>query len=675
MSAPQKIRHRAEQLAKTLHEHSYRYYVLDSPSIPDEEYDRLFRELQALEAEYPELVTADSPTQRIGAHPLKSFAEVHHQIPMLSLDNVFSSEELQAFDERIHQRLKTEAEITYACEPKLDGVAISLIYQKGELQQGSTRGDGSVGEDITQNVRTIQAIPLRLHGAHYPDLLEVRGEVVMPKAGFEQFNQEAAKKGQKIFVNPRNAASGSLRQLDPKITATRPLTFFGYGVGQIDKNALPATHYEILEKLQQWGLPVARDHEVVKGVAGCEKYFQRLLKKRDSLAYEIDGVVYKVNELALQQQLGFVSRSPRWAAAHKFPAIEKATLLNAIEFQVGRTGAITPVARLEPVFVGGATVSNATLHNFDEMLRKDVRPGDRVIVRRAGDVIPEVVGPILADRPPHAQAVKIPRHCPVCGADVIKPEGEAIARCMGGLFCRAQVQEGIKHFASRRAMDINGLGDKVIELLLAEGLIKNITDLYQLKAETLALLPRLGEKSAEKLIQALANSRNTTLPRFLYALGIRDVGEATARALAQHYGDLSPLMQASEEDLQSVADIGPIVSANIHAFFQQKHNVEIIKKLVDLGLRWPAIAVSTAPKPLAQQTFVITGTLAAMTREQASEALQKLGAKVSNSVSAKTTALIAGADPGSKLQKAQNLGIRILDETAFLDFIKSASKV
>jgi DNA ligase (NAD+) len=669
LSVPEKIRRRAEQLAQDLHEHNYRYYALESPSIPDEEYDRLFRELQALEAKHPELITPDSPTQRVGAAPIQSFAEVRHEIPMLSIDNVFTEEELRAFDERVHQRLKTTAEIVYACEPKLDGVAISLKYEDGKLRQASTRGDGFVGEEVTHNVRTIHAIPLRLHGENYPAVLEVRGEIYMTKRGFARLNEESAQKGNKVFVNPRNAASGSLRQLDARITATRPLAFFAYGVGEVTAGVLPATHEAVLQKLQDWGMPVAPEHERVKGIAGCEIYYQRLLKKREALPYEIDGVVYKVNDLGLQAQLGFVSRAPRWAVAHKFPAIEKATRLQAIEFQVGRTGAITPVARLEPVFVGGVTVSNATLHNFDELFRKDVRVGDRVIVRRAGDVIPEVVGPILADRPADATVVCMPQHCPICGADVVKAEGEAIARCMGGLYCRAQVREGIQHFASRKAMDINGLGDKVVELLLTEGLIKDITNLYELSVERLAVLPRLGEKSAKKLIQAIDRSRQTTLPRFLYALGIRDVGEATALALAQHFGDLSPLMVASEEDLQTVADIGPIVSAHIHAFFRQKHNAAIIRQLIDLGISWPLVQISADKKPLAGQTFVLTGTLSTMTREEATAILQQLGAKVAGSVSAKTTAVIAGLDPGSKLQKAQSLNIPILDEQAFLSKI------
>lgn len=670
MTVPEKILKQYASLVTDLHEHNYHYYILEDPTVPDEEYDRLFRELQALEANYPELITPSSPTQRVGAEPSKAFATVLHELPMLSLDNIFSAEELQAFDERIHQRLKTTVEIDYACEPKMDGVAISLIYHHGELAQGATRGDGMAGEDVSHNVRTIHAIPLQLRGTDYPQILEVRGEIYMTKAGFARLNELAAKQGHKVFVNPRNAASGSLRQLDPQITATRPLAFSAYGLGRCQGGQLPTTHFATLEKLAEWGLPIPRDHQVVKGVSGCADYYHKMTKKRDHLAYEIDGVVYKVNELALQQQLGFVARAPRWAAAHKFPALEKATRLKAIDFQVGRTGTITPMARLEPVFVGGATVSNATLHNFDEVLRKDVRVGDRVIVRRAGDVIPEVVGPILADRPPHAELVHAPTHCPVCGADVIKPEGEAIARCMGGLFCPAQVAEGIKHFASRRAMDISGLGDKVIELLLAEKLIADVTDLYRLPVEQLAALPRLGDKSAQKLVEALENSKRTTLQRFLYALGIRDVGEATALALAKHFGDLAALMAASETDLQTVADVGPVVSTHVHSFFSQRHNQDIIKKLQELGIHWPSMPASAVAQPLAGQTFVITGTLATMTREEAAAKLQQLGAKVSNSVSAKTTALIAGSDPGSKLQKAQALHIPIWDESTFSQQLK-----
>ncbi|MBS0350543.1 MAG: NAD-dependent DNA ligase LigA [Proteobacteria bacterium] len=668
-----KIKQTAENLAQTINEYNYQYYVLDSPTVPDEEYDRLFRELQELEAQYPELVSPRSPTQRIGGQPLKAFRQIQHALPMLSLDNIFSLEELPAFDARIRQRLHTSEEIIYECEPKMDGVAISLLYFQGELKQAATRGDGTTGEDVTVNVRTIKAVPLRLRGSDFPNQLEIRGEIYMPKAGFAKFNEEAIQKGLKTLVNPRNAASGSLRQLDPKITASRPLAFFAYGLGQTDEPLLAATHYEILEKLQSWGVPVARQHELATGAQGCERYYQKIAQLRDSLPFEIDGVVYKVNSLALQKQLGFVSRAPRWAVAHKFPALEKATRLKDIEFRVGRTGALTPVARLEPVFVGGATVSNATLHNFDEIIRKDLRIGDRVIVRRAGDVIPEVVAPILADRPAHAKKIDLPNHCPICGADVIKPEGEAIARCMGGLFCRAQVMEAIKHFASRKAMDINGLGDKLVELFLDAGIVKTITDIYRLSADQLIQLPRFGQKSVDNLLSSIEKSKQTTLPRFLYALGIKDVGETTARVLAEHFRDLSAVMQAGEQDLQAVMDIGPVVSANIHVFFQQKHNVAIIEQLLELGITWPEISAPKQDKKFSKQIFVLTGSLESMTREQAAAAIEELGGKVTNSVSAKTTAVIAGKDPGSKLQKAQKLNIPIWDEQKLLDKITKNS--
>jgi DNA ligase (NAD+) len=669
LSVPAKIRHRAEQLAAKIQEHNYRYYVLDQPSIPDEEYDRLFHQLKELEHQYPELITSHSPTQRVGAEPLKAFATIEHQVPMLSIDNVFNLEELAAFDERIHQRLKIQHEIDYVCEPKLDGVAVSLLYRNGELQQAATRGDGLVGEDVTLNVRTIVTVPLRLHGQNYPRVIEIRGEIFMSKAGFEKFNAEAAKKGLKGFVNPRNAASGSLRQLDSRITTTRPLGFFAYGLGVVE-GKIPSNQFDLLESFREWGLPVVKDHELVTGITGCENFYQKILKKRDSLPFEIDGVVYKVNEFKLQKELGSVSRAPRWVVAHKFPAIEKATWLRNIDFHVGRTGALTPVARLEPVFVGGATVSNATLHNFDEIIRKDVRIGDRVIIRRAGDVIPELVAPILAERPADAKKVKLPKHCPVCGADVIKPEGEAIARCMGGLFCRAQIHEGIRHFASRKAMNIDGLGDKVIALLLEEKYIHKAPDIYRLTQEKLAELPRFAEKSAENLFNAIQKSKKTTLPRFLYALGIRDVGETTARALAESFGDLPPLLQASEEDLQAVADIGPVISTHIHTFFQQKHNIEIIQQLIELGVHWTKLKVSAQSRPLSGKSYVITGTLESMTREQAEEELKIRGAKVSSSVSSKTTAVIVGENPGSKLDKARSLKVPIIDETHFINLIK-----
>ena len=668
MTVTKSIREKAVQLVQSLQEHNYRYYVLDDPTVTDETYDNMFRQLQELEAQYPELITPDSPTQRVGASPLKSFAEVNHSIPMLSLDNAFNEAELYAFNERVQQRLKISADVIYACEPKLDGVAVSLIYQGGSLQQAATRGDGFVGEDITQNVRTIYSIPLQLRGNSYPQILEIRGEIYMPKASFEKLNQQLSEEKKKIFVNPRNAASGSLRQLNPKITASRHLSFFAYAVGQVSQSELPTTHYELLNQFKLWGLPVPKEREIAHGIKDCFQFFQHMLQIRNQLPFEVDGVVYKVNDVKKQQILGFASRAPRWAIAHKFPALEKATQIKAIEFQVGRTGVITPVARLEPVFVSGATISNATLHNFDEVLRKDIRVGDTVIVRRAGDVIPEILNPILEKRPPKTKKITIPKHCPICQADIIKTPGEAAARCMGGLYCRAQLQESVKHFASRKGMNIDGLGDRLVELFVNERLVQDVTDLYQLNPEVIAALPGLGKKSTSNLMQAIVNSKKTTMPRFLYALGIRDVGEATARTLAEHYNDLSLLMQASEDQLQNIVDIGPVVAANIHGFFQQKHNIEIIEKLLALGIHWPISAMKIS-KHLAGQSFVLTGTLHHLTREEATEALQKLGAKVSNSVSTKTSFLVVGEDPGSKLAKAQQLGVTILNEENFLEKI------
>jgi len=581
---PEKIAQKVCKLREMIDEHNYSYYVLDTPTIPDSEYDLLFRELQQLEEQYPDLVVPSSPTQRIGAEPLSAFTQVEHKLPMLSLGNVFDEEELQAFFERVRKGLPDEDRIEYSCEPKLDGVAISITYQNGELAQAATRGDGSVGEDVTQNVRTINAVPLKLRGEDFPSKLEIRGEIYMPKAGFEQLNQLAIKNNEKVFVNPRNAAYGSLRQLDPQITATRPLAFYAYAVGVVEAGELPNTHFDILQKFKSWGIPVCDYLEVVNSVAGCIKFYDNIASTRDNLPYEIDGVVYKVNSLGLQQQLGFVSRAPRWAIAHKFPAQEKLTIVEAIEFQVGRTGAITPVARLKPVFVGGVTVSNATLHNFDEMYRKDIRVGDTVIVRRAGDVIPEVVSFVADKRPANTKQIAMVTKCPVCKSDVIKPEGEAVARCTGGLYCLAQLRESIKHFASRKAMDIDGLGDKLVDLLVEEKQIEDITDLYKLKPLQLSSLPRLGDKSAANLLSSIEKSRQTTLPKFLYALGIREVGEATARSLAQYYGTLDTIMQADMDNLQQVPDVGPIVAERIVAFFQQQHNRELITKLIKYGI-------------------------------------------------------------------------------------------
>lgn len=669
MSVPDKIRREIDKLRKELNEHNYRYYVLDAPTIPDAVYDKIFQQLKSLETEYPETIISSSPTQRVGAEPLKTFANVRHQIPMLSLDNVFNEEELRAFDQRIHDRLKSDKSVEYTCEPKLDGVAISLLYKNGELVQAATRGDGETGEDVTQNVRTIESIPLQLRGEDFPKVLEVRGEVIMPREGFKKLNQLAEKRGDKIFVNPRNAAAGSLRQLDSKITASRPLSFFAYFPGVIEGGHLPNSQYAILQQFKKWGFPIAAEIEHVKGIEGCLKYYEHLMKLRERLPFDIDGVVYKVDSVELQHKLGFVSRAPRWAIAHKFPAQEAVTKLKDIEFQVGRTGAVTPVGRLEPIFVGGVTVSNATLHNFDEVFRKDVRIGDTVIIRRAGDVIPEIVGPVLAKRPKNTQLIKIPKHCPICHAEVIKAEGEAIARCMGGLYCHAQLQETIRHFTSRRAMNIEGLGDKIVELLLQEKVIKDVAGIYQLDKETLAALPRLGEKSAENILTAVEKSKETTLARFLYALGIREVGEATARDLARYFHDLKPLMQATVEELEQIPDIGPVVSAHIVGFFHQKHNIELIEKLIKLGIHWPKEKAEFKSK-IAGKTFVLTGTLTTMTREAAEEQIEKQGGKASNSVSKNTDYVIVGENPGSKYEKAKKLGVTIIDEDALIKLLK-----
>lgn len=663
---------RIEKLRSELNEHNVRYYVLDSPTIPDAEYDRLFRELVELENQYPELKTLDSPTQRVGGSPLKNFQQVTHGVPMLSLDNAFSSEEVYEFERRILDRLKSHQILQYVCEPKLDGLAISLIYEKGLLISGATRGDGVIGEQITENLRTIPSIPLRLQGQFLPDLLEVRGEVFMPKAGFKAFNERAKKKGEKEFVNPRNAAAGSVRQLDSKITAQRPLSFFAYGIAQFisSKVSAPTFHSQALEFLKTLGIPICPEYRVVKGIQACLDFYQSLQIKRGQLPYEIDGVVYKVDDLALQEKLGFVSRAPRFAIAHKFPAEEMLSEILGVDFQVGRTGTLTPVARLKPVLVGGATVSNATLHNMDEIERKDVQIHDTVIVRRAGDVIPEVVSVVLEKRPKHTKAVKLPKVCPVCGSDVIREEGEAAARCMGGLFCAAQRKEAIKHFASRRAFDIEGLGTKMVDLLVDHQLIQSVADIYTLKVSDIIDLERMGKKSAENLIEAIENSKKTTFPKFLYALGIREVGEATALALANHFTELKSLMKADELALQQVADVGPVVASHIQAFFQQSHNLEVIEKLLSLGIHWPKIEkISSKALPLLGQTFVLTGTLSTLSREEAKEKLSALGAKISESVSSKTSYVVAGEAAGSKLTKAEALGIPILDEKSLLNLL------
>jgi DNA ligase (NAD+) len=606
----------------------------------------------------------------VGAEPAAAFEEVAHELPMLSLSNAFDEEELVAFDRRVRDRLGSQEPIDYACEPKLDGLAVSLLYDDGVLVRGATRGDGYRGENITQNIRTIKTVPLRLKGRGWPRRLEVRGEVYMPRDGFEALNRRASKRGEHSFANPRNAAAGSLRQLDPRITAERPLAIFCYGVGLVAGAEVPASQERTLERLQEWGLRVCPERDVVSGVEGCLAYYRRMGEKREGLAYDIDGVVYKVDRRELQEQLGFVSRAPRWALAHKFPAQEELTVLREVEWQVGRTGALTPVARLEPVSVGGVTVSNATLHNIDEIERKDVRVGDTVYVRRAGDVIPEIVKVVRERRPARTRKITLPQECPVCGSAVVRAEGEAVARCSGGLVCPAQRKEAIRHFASRRAMDIEGLGDKLVDQLVDKKLVDHVDDLYGLTLEQLTDLDRMAGKSAANLLEALEKSKDTTLARFIYAIGIREVGEATARALAAHFGRLDALMSADQEALQAVPDVGPIVARHVHAFFGQEHNRQIIERLRERGVQWREQAAAQRPGPLSDRSYVLTGSLSSMTREQAKDRLESLGARVSGSVSGKTTALIAGESPGSKLDKAKRLDIPVLDEEAFLALLE-----
>lgn len=665
MPGATEIQQAIAHLRKEINYHNYRYYVLDAPQIPDAEYDRLMRELQALETETPELITPDSPTQRVGAKPLSGFAEVAHAIPMLSLDNAFSDDDVRAFDQRLRERLERD-EVVYSAEPKLDGLAVSLRYEGGMLVRGATRGDGHTGEDITQNVRTIASIPLCLIGDNYPSVLEVRGEIYMEKVGFDALNARQREKGEKEFANPRNAAAGSLRQLDPQITATRPLAMFCYGIGVVEDASLPECHSETLQWLRDRGLRVSPEQRKVSGIEDCLAYYHQLAAKRDLLPYEIDGVVYKVDALSQQQQLGFVSRAPRWAIAHKFPAQEEMTRLIDIDIQVGRTGALTPVARLEPVFVGGVTVTNATLHNEDEIHRKDVHIGDTVIVRRAGDVIPEVVSVVLAKRPGNAPGFVMPDRCPVCGSEVRRVEGEAVSRCSGGLYCPAQRKEAIKHFASRRAMDIEGLGDKLVDQLVAGGWIESVADIYdreKLTREQLAGMERMGDKSADNLVTAIEKSKQTTLARFLFALGIREVGEATAQALANYFGSLDKVIEADEAALLQVSDVGPVVAAHIRAFFHEPHNRDVIAALQRHGVAWPDVeAAVDRPQPLAGKTFVLTGTMEGMTRDEAKQQLQALGARVTGSVSKKTSYVVVGADPGSKRDKAEKLGVELLDE-------------
>ena len=664
---PESIKHHIETLRKEIENHNYHYYVLDDPVITDAEFDQLMQALLALEEKHPELVTPESPTQRVGAKPLSEFPEVRHALPMLSLANAFTTEEMEAFDRRAREKLNFDV-IEYAAETKLDGLAISLIYDHGRLARGATRGDGSTGEDVTLNVRTIKAVPLRLRGS-YPPRLEVRGEVYISKEGFTALNKAQEENGGKLFANPRNAAAGSLRQLDPAVTATRPLLFFAYGIGDHAGAVLPQQHYDQLQELQEYGLPVSPETRVVTGLDGCREYYQAIGKKRGKLPYEIDGVVFKVNSISQQEHLGFVSRAPRWAIAWKYPPEEVSTRITDIEIQVGRTGALTPVARLEPVAVGGVTVTNATLHNEDEIKRKDVRIGDTVIIRRAGDVIPEVVRVMLARRPHDTREFHMPRKCPVCHSAVERVEGEAIARCTAGLFCPAQRIQSILHFASRRAMDIEGLGDKLVEQLVEKKMIHTVADLYALSEEQLAGMERMGDKSAGNVLAALKKSKETTLNRFIYALGIREVGEATALALARYFGELAPIMNATTEELERVPDVGPVVAKHITGFFREAHNRNVIAQLREARITWPVMA-KTVQLPLAGKTFVLTGTLETMTRDEAKERLQALGAKVSGSVSPRTDYVIAGADPGNKLEKARKLNVPVMEEKEFLDFFK-----
>lgn len=662
---------RLEELKESLHYHAVRYYVEDNPEIPDAEYDRLMRELLDIEAENPDLITVDSPSQRVGGQPLSAFSQVTHEVPMLSLDNAFDDSELDSFHKRAQERVGSQSVKEYCCEPKLDGLAVSLLYENGVLVQAATRGDGTTGENITENVRTIKAIPLKLRGNDWPNRLEVRGEVFMPKAGFEKLNELARKKGEKIFVNPRNAAAGSLRQLDSRITASRPLSFYAYSVGMVQGAELAASHYERFLQIKSWGLPMCPETKRVGSLADVKAYYQDILQRRDALPYEIDGVVIKIDDIAVQERLGFVARAPRWAIAYKFPAQEEMTTLNEVEFQVGRTGAITPVAKLEPVFVGGVTVSNATLHNADEIERLQVKIGDHVVIRRAGDVIPQVVSVIKERRPETARDIIFPTQCPVCGSHVERIEGEAVTRCTGGLVCQAQRKQALKHFVSRKALDVDGLGDKVIEQLVDREMVKNPADLFKLSAGILTVLDRMGPKSAQNIVNALEKSKETTLPRFLYSLGIREVGEATAANLAMHFKTLEAIQNANEEQLIEVQDIGAVVAQHITTFFSEEQNQAVVKDLLEQGIHWPEINTTeqVGELPLEGKTVVLTGTLSQLGRTEAKEALQSLGAKVTGSVSKKTDILFAGENAGSKLAKAQELGIEIKTEQDLLELM------
>ena len=664
MSLQQQI----DTLRHDLRRYEYEYHVLDNPTIPDAEYDRLFHQLKALEAAHPELITADSPTQRVGAKPLSGFAQIRHEIPMLSLDNAFSDEEFYAFVKRIEDRLiRLPEPLTFCCEPKLDGLAVSILYVNGVLTQAATRGDGTTGEDITANIRTIRNIPLQLLMDNPPARLEVRGEVFMPHEGFERLNQQALEKGEKTFANPRNAAAGSLRQLDPKITSKRPLVLNAYGIGIAEGVDLPNTHYDRLQWLKSIGIPVNPEIRLCNGTDEVLDFYRDIQNKRSSLGYDIDGTVLKINDIALQEKLGFISKAPRWAIAYKFPAQEELTRLNDVEFQVGRTGAITPVAKLEPVFVAGVTVSNATLHNGDEIERLDIAIGDTVVIRRAGDVIPQIIGVLHDRRPADARPIIFPKTCPVCDSAIVRIEGEAVARCTGGLFCAAQRKEALKHFVSRKAMDIDGVGGKLIEQLVDRELVHTPADLFKLDLTTLTRLERMGTKSAENALASLEKAKNTTLARFIFALGIREVGEATALNLANHFKTLEALQNADLEALQQVPDVGEVVANRILAFWHEPHNVAVVNDLIAQGVHWETVETKEVTENhFKGKTVVLTGTLTQMGRNEAKALLQDMGAKVSGSVSAKTDFVIAGDAAGSKLTKAQELGVTVLTEEEFL---------
>ena len=673
MTELNKMKAHIDALKSQLEEHNYQYYVMDAPSIPDAEYDRLMRELITLEKQNPALISADSPSQKVGGTPLSKFDTVVHEVPMLSLDNGFEASDLTAFEKRLQDRLLSSTDIQFSCEPKLDGLAASILYENGILTRAATRGDGQVGEDITKNVKTIANVPIKLRGGNIPSKVEVRGEVFMPKAGFDKLNEAQKKAGNKLFANPRNAAAGSLRQLDSRITAKRPLLFYAYSMGVIEGESLTELplHTERLAALGEWGIPLCKESAVADGAEECIAYFTKIGQMRNSLSYDIDGVVFKVNDINLQQRLGFVSKAPRWAIAQKFPAQEELTTLLDVEFQVGRTGAITPVARLEPVFVGGVTVSNATLHNQDEIARLGVKIGDKVVIRRAGDVIPQVVSVVLEKRTDDVRDIVFPTHCPVCHSHVERTESEAVARCTGGLVCGAQRKEAIKHFASRKALDIDGLGDKIVEQLVDANIIKNPADLFRLNMPKLLSVERMGDKSAVNLLNAIEKSQQTTLPKFLYSLGIREVGESTARNLALHYLTLDRIIQADIESLIEVQDVGAIVAQHVFHFMREPLNLDIINDLIELGIHWPEIQqASLDEQPFAGKTIVLTGTLSQMGRSEAKAKLQELGAKVSGSVSAKTDLLIAGEKAGSKLSKAESLNIEVWDEAQMVAFFE-----